>query len=217
MDHDVVQGCHCDDGWLGFGCSLRRCPYGDDPRTPCSWVRWNTKNRRNVYKDQVNEVQSLVCTADDGGFYLGFRGAQTAHLTFDLTSDELEAAIEAFPTAEDVTVTIPANPDGAICNAAGVESHIEFTAPTADVPLLQCSLDGVTDVAVTKRLKGTTEYAECSEQGLCDRGTGQRACFPGFGSSGGQNGQGDRADCGYSRGFAGYIQDAVACESVGTC
>ena len=58
-DHDMVQGCLCDDGWQGFDCSLRRCPYGDDPDTPYSWVRWNTKNRRNVYKDQVRPTRSL--------------------------------------------------------------------------------------------------------------------------------------------------------------
>ena len=71
----MVQGCLCDDGRLGFGCSLHRCPYGDDPRTPYSWVRWNTRNHRSVYREHVNGVQSLACTADDGGFYLGFRGA----------------------------------------------------------------------------------------------------------------------------------------------
>lgn len=216
-DHDMVQGCLCDDGWQGYDCSERRCPYGDDPHTPYTWVKWNSKNKRNVYKDQVNEVQAFTCTADDGGFYLSFRGAQTSRLVYDLTNDELEAALQALPTVEDVTVSIPADPDGPICDAAGVVSWIEFKQPTGNVPLLQYSLDGATDITITELYEGTKEYEECSGRGLCDRHTGQCACFPGFGSGDGQGGPGDRADCGYSRGFAGYVHDAVACESVGAC
>jgi len=216
-DHDMVQGCLCDDGWQGFDCSERRCPYGDDPHTPYTWVHWNSKNRRNVYKDQVNEVQELTCTATTGGFYMSFRGAQTARLVWDLTNDQLEAALEALPTVEDVEVNIPALRDGPICSAAGTVSWIEFKVPTADAPLLQYSLDGVSDMTVTQRFEGTKEYEECSGRGLCDRDTGECSCFPGFGSSDGQSGPGDRGDCGYSRAFAGYIEDAVACASVGAC
>jgi len=216
-DHDMVQGCLCDDGWQGYDCSLRRCPYGDDPDTPYTWVRWNTKNRRNVYKDQVNEVQAMTCTASAGGFYLSFRGSQTARLTHDVTNDQLEAALEALPTIEDVKVVIPANPDGPVCTAAGETSWIEFRQPTADVPMIQYALDGVTDINFDERYAGTKEYSECSGRGLCDRDTGTCHCFNGYGSSDGQGGPGDRADCGYSRAYAGYIQDAVACESVGAC
>ena len=67
------------------------------------------------------------------------------------------------------------------------------------------------------RYAGTKEYMECSGRGLCSRDTGTCACFPGYGSSDGQGGPGDRGDCGYSRAYAGYIQDAVACEAVGAC
>jgi len=220
-DHDMVQGCLCDDGWQGFDCGERRCPYGDDPHTPYSWVHWNPSNRRNAYKDQVNEEQAMVCTASSGGFYLSFRGAQTARLTHGLTMKELEKALEALPTIEDVEVKIENDPnrdeDRPICDAAGVESWIEFKVPTGDVPMLRYQLDGVSDIAITERYQGTKEYEECSGRGLCDRDEGACQCFPGFGSSDGQGGVGDRADCGYSRAFAGYVEDAVACQSAGGC
>ena len=53
-------------------------------------MRCNSKNRRNVYKGQVNEVQELTCVADEGGFYLSFRGVQTARLVWDMTNNQLE-------------------------------------------------------------------------------------------------------------------------------
>lgn len=216
-DHDMVQGCLCDDGWLGYDCSQRRCPYGDDPHTPYQWVRWNIQARRNVFEEQRNEVQEFTCYADDGGFYLSFRSVQTARLTYDMTRHQLEAALEALPTVEDVEVRIPTDPDGPICSSSGVVSYIEFMQPTGDAPLLKYDLDGVTDITITEYYSGTKEYEECSGRGLCDRETGTCKCFPGFGSSDGQGSPGDRGDCGYSKAFSGFIEDAVACESVGAC
>ena len=29
----AIEGCICDEPYSGYDCSLRQCPYGDDPRT----------------------------------------------------------------------------------------------------------------------------------------------------------------------------------------
>lgn len=44
---------------------------------------------------------------------------------------------------------------------------------------------------------GTKEWVECSYKGLCDRSTGTCDCFPGYGSSDGQNNKGALGDCGW--------------------
>jgi hypothetical protein len=60
--------------------------------------------------------------------------------------------------------------------------------------------EGPVSISVATQRDGTTENAECSNRGICNRATGICACFAGFGSSNG-NGRfsiaGDRGDCGY--------------------
>jgi hypothetical protein len=60
-DFDKIQGCHCDEGFEGYDCSLMSCPYGDDPQS--------------TY-EQYNELQKFTCdetTGTDGSFILKFR------------------------------------------------------------------------------------------------------------------------------------------------
>merc|ERR1712159_754279 len=59
-DYEMVQGCYCDDGYMGYDCALMSCPYGDDPLT---------------VNGQFNEIQLISCTTDnddDGTFTLTF-------------------------------------------------------------------------------------------------------------------------------------------------
>jgi hypothetical protein len=44
---------------------------------------------------------------------------------------------------------------------------------------------------------GTMENHICSDRGICTPTTGLCVCFPGFGSSDGNKGEGKRGDCGY--------------------
>lgn len=72
-DHDMIQGCLCDDGYEGHDCSLRSCPRGDDPDT----------------HSQDNEIQEIECTdADgDGQVVFMFRDAET--VTLEATATEV--------------------------------------------------------------------------------------------------------------------------------
>ncbi len=54
---------------------------------------------------------------------------------------------------------------------------------------------------MTTDLDGTTDYAECSGQGLCNRRTGTCKCFMGHGSSDGTRKNGKRDDCGFRVGY----------------
>lgn len=73
------------------------------------------------------------------------------------------------------------------------------TKPGSEASVLVYS--GGTTVAVgkvtLKSVKGSTETAVCSNQGLCDTTTGRCNCFPSFSSSDGAGGPGTRKDCGY--------------------
>ena len=60
--------------------------------------------------------------------------------------------------------------------------------------------EGPVNIYVTTIQDGTTENAECSNRGICNRANGICSCFPGFGSSNGKGRHsiaGTRGDCGY--------------------
>ena len=109
------QGCLCDPGWLGYDCSLARCPYGDDPHTPYAWIKWNPRAGRNVFADQVNELQRVVCTATSGGFFLSFRGVQTMRLPFDATVDQVEVGCLLNFTAYLPACSLACLPSQSVC------------------------------------------------------------------------------------------------------
>jgi len=202
-DHDKVMGCLCDEGWTGYDCSLKTCPYGDDP----------------VTENEVNEVQTLTCTGDSGSFYLTFREHITEEISYASTAAELEAFLEQLDTIWDVTVTITSEATDTststptttsttsqpICSSTGTTFTVEFLIPTGDVPNFVVTTDGVDSVDVEETTKGTKEWAECSNRGICDRVSGVCVCFEGMTTSDGQGNHGERGDCGHISAY--FIQE----------
>jgi copper chaperone CopZ len=190
-DAHRVFGCLCDKGFEGFDCSERMCPTGDDPGT------WG----------QAQEVQLIQCNATSGSVPFTFRGATTVAIQFDADAEEVEAAIEALYTVDDVTVEFGSG--SVFCDTGGSNiAAITFTTQHGDVPTLEVDDSGLTGGGIEVRadgeafgpvqsFRGTTEEDVCSNRGLCDRTTGQCLCFRGWAGSNGAGGVGDRNDCGY--------------------
>lgn len=84
--------------FAGYVCSSNRCPRGDNPET----------------RNDVNEVQTLVCTATSGTFALTFRENTTALISFDTTLSEFEYDLQLLRTIRKVSVTSGTSglPDG---------------------------------------------------------------------------------------------------------
>jgi hypothetical protein len=192
-----IYGCQCDLGFTGYDCSQSECLKGDDPLTT----------------GQVNEVQVVKCTCANGcsgAFYLGFRGQTTGAISFAATAAQLEAALEALSTVDQVSVTLTGG--SAVCGASGVEAAVTFLTESGDVPTLRVAgstlvaggvsgsivvyHDGQSGATGPGPVSGSKEYAPCNARGTCDRGSGDCTCLPGFGSSDGMGGAGTKNDCG---------------------
>ena len=93
-DFEAIRGCKCQAGWGGWDCSQQTCPFGDDPLSTSG---------------QVNEIQNLNCDLDDdtaSSVTFTFREEVTDPLDpTTLTLGELEAALEALETVDDVRVS----------------------------------------------------------------------------------------------------------------
>ena len=217
-DKDSVYGCHCDEGYEGFDCSLRSCPTGDDIETP---------NEANV-DPQQHEEQTVKCAAEEGYMTFQFRDSvAAAELPFDATAAQAKAHFESISTIDGVDVIFadgvttfcsPGNGDDAVT--------IVFRGNLGDVPLLKLhdsspsvviqppdnendgsNVDELvmvrednaeqTVLFVKESKTGTYENEECGNRGTCDYTTGLCTCFTGYGSSDGSGRMGNRGDCGH--------------------
>jgi len=173
--------------FIGYDCSHGKCPTGINPELP------NTG---------VNEVQFMVCQADEGSFTLTFRENTTEPILNNATESELEAALEKLYTIHDVTVTL--NQGATVCDMDGSNVTIEFVYEFGDLPLITANTDNLVDSAnpgntgamlmnITEQTKGTKIDVECSAQGICDTSRGVCECLEGYMSSGGDiTSQGER-------------------------
>ncbi|KAG6965948.1 hypothetical protein JG688_00006988 [Phytophthora aleatoria] len=215
-DADRIYGCVCDHGYTGADCSLRQCPYGDDP----------------ISTGQGDEVQSVSCLCNGctGTFTLSFRGETTRPLVGNVdTAATLKTALEDLITIRGVSVTL--NGGTTLCDSDGVSAMITFTYEHGDVPALviASSLSGGTRSLTVETdgthaaygptppltVRGTKEWLECSGRGTCNTLIGLCACATGFGPSNGLGGSGNILDCGY---YSGGISGSVTrCYNHGRC
>lgn len=221
-DFNKIYGCKCDRDYTGYDCSLRVCPKGDDPLT-------GTGNGDVVQVKETQFVKCVADGGTFALRFRGETTApikyNAAKEDIEKAIEELrsvggatyvgDVTVEFFPLTETSACSTETRNNGTII-------RIYFDSELGDLPemvpsyaqtlSLVSSLDGTsTDPSVVvlsdgeslgsyTSVKGTTENAECSNRGICDRSTGLCTCSPGFGSSNG-NGMnseaGTRGDCGY--------------------
>ncbi|KAA0175809.1 hypothetical protein FNF27_02895 [Cafeteria roenbergensis] len=214
-DAEKIHGCECDSGFAGFACQQRVCPIGDDPMT----------------QGQVDEVQLFRCDMDstsDQKFVLRFRKATTRAFGASATEAEVQKALDALPTTDNVQVKFLSalGSTTSFCFRASVngpsDNVVQFTfqGDPGDLPRLLL-LDGsgaelpasaaasihtaVDGESLTRHggsaivsVKGTKEALPCSGRGHCDEGSGACQCYTGFASSDGRGASGSRPDCGFA-------------------
>ena len=135
-DADKIQGCLCDNGWGGYGCFQRTCPYGRDP-TDRSAEAALSKNEQFV----------IQCQADAGFFSIFILGLYTQPIPYDADPGYLQFALERLNGVGRVRVKMQADDSGvpAVCGALsalqtsiwlldyfGERPPIELSSATAD-------------------------------------------------------------------------------------
>lgn len=184
-DANKIMGCLCDDGYTGYDCSLRTCPYGDDPVT--------VHNNRD-------EVQHIKCanSQSSGSIVFTFRKESSLPVPANTNMAGLKAALQSVKTIGNILVELvnQSKPDS-LCLNGGNAVRIVFLTTHGDLPLIHAQPFGVDSVTVDKIIPGNKEMIECSGRGICDRTTGKCECFSGYGSSDGHGNRGLRRDCGF--------------------
>ena len=183
-DADKLYGCECDLGYAGYDCSLRVCPFGDDPLTQ---------------SETDDEIQLLRCTANassNGHMVLYFDGKASSAIPVSSSVMTLKHALKTIPLIVDVEVHYTTGTT--LCRDDGMDNivYITFTHnPGPLPPLVAETFDmdptSVVEIAASTSLgmltdhngvnhfnvKGNKENEECSNRGICDQETGSCNCF----------------------------------------
>ena len=194
-----VFGCLCDSGFTGYDCSLRTCPFGDDPDTT---AQADAKQiiTCQVPTDNYQGAQISFIYKENQGPTINLVAGGSTPTTGAMLKANLESipgirvvSIDAFDAAKDTTARM--------CTTAGNNLVVTFLTEHGDLPVLQPVFlpQNTAGMSVTAAfyITGTKEMMECSGRGLCNRAQGSCTCFPGYGSSDGQGNIGTYGDCGY--------------------
>jgi hypothetical protein len=227
-DADMIRGCACDVGWDGFDCSQRTCPRGDDPLTMGQQDEVQVINCTCPHDECVGylvlsfygqKTQRINASA-----VLSITDESTASTALGLAVGEsLESKLEGIRVLDGVEITNNGTTYTAwhgkapVCapgTQGGAITRIRFNEHGGDVPTLgvasfvygnNTSTGELTAAVVTimsdgegSSIRGTTEHAECSNRGICNRLTGDCLCFANYFASDGDGGSGTRPDCGYA-------------------
>ena len=92
----MIHGCKCDDLYFGYDCSMKKCPYGDDPLTG------TIDDSAGI---QYDENQQITCKATGGTFTLTFKKKTSEPIPFDASVGDLTAIFEALPTVSGVAIS----------------------------------------------------------------------------------------------------------------
>lgn len=158
-----------------------QCATGDNPRTDY----------------QFNEVQTATCTASSGTFQLSFRSQTTSAIQYDATTGDVMDALHQISSIGNVSVSFSTGE--AACSVSGVGISVTFYSELNDLPMMSAITalaGGAATITFSETVKGNKENAECSQQGICDRESGECKCFASYMTSDGNGNEGTRADCG---------------------
>jgi hypothetical protein len=216
-DAERIYGCVCDGAFTGYDCSLRKCPYGDDPHSGAGGN---------------DEIQKITCTATSGTFNVQLYGHLTRTLNFNDSPNELKAALEELPAIRGLTVNSYDNSNvaqntasGVLC-ASGFYWLVTFTHVPGDIPNLVFPKEAESGLPVyhSTPTAAQTTSQECSGRGACTRtgsSAGMCSCQAGYSSSDGSgtNADGSAGDCAKSASpvCPGFALTGTNCGGHGVC
>ena len=236
-DHDMVLGCDCPDGALGFDCSRFSCPRTVDPEVIAAGAA-------------VREVQRLTCQCDgacagqtqiswggrstealfpttvlfeamedfSGGHALGQGPSQSLQAQL---RDQLQLPIVGFTVSH--SGLAPAAPFTLCTDSSTTHVDLTFKLSAGDAPDVLIA-PGLTDTDggdVLTRATTTdgTPAVECGGRGTCHHEDGSCICTAGYTGSDGDGASGALQDCGFRSGAPACPTNisGLACNGHGTC